>query len=67
MTKFATAGGAAVAALLLTSAASAETLKMQTFLGANASTTKAFEEMAAGLKEATAGEVDIEVLPGGSV
>lgn len=47
--------------------ASAETFKMQTFLGANASTTKAFEKMAADLKSATDGEVEIEVLPGGAV
>ncbi|MEM8749181.1 MAG: TRAP transporter substrate-binding protein DctP [Pseudomonadota bacterium] len=47
--------------------AQAETFKMQTFLGAKASTTKAFEEMAAKLKADTGGEVDITVLPGKAV
>ncbi|WP_419908198.1 TRAP transporter substrate-binding protein DctP [Hoeflea sp.] len=42
-------------------------LKMQTFLGANASTTKAFEAMAAQLKTNTNGEVEITVLPGRAV
>ncbi len=47
--------------------AQAEALKMQTFLGAKASTTKAFEEMAAALKADTGGAVDITVLPGKAV
>ncbi len=47
--------------------AHAEAMKMQTFLGANASTTKAFEEMASQLKTDTGGEVDITVLPGKAV
>ncbi|MDJ0895523.1 MAG: TRAP transporter substrate-binding protein DctP [Alphaproteobacteria bacterium] len=55
------------AAALLAGAAQAETFKMQTFLGANASTTKAFEKMAADLKASTNGEVDITVLPGKAV
>ncbi|MEM9011720.1 MAG: TRAP transporter substrate-binding protein DctP [Pseudomonadota bacterium] len=59
---------AATATLALaTGAAGAETFKMQTFLGANASTTQAFEAMAADLAEATDGAVQIEVLPGGAV
>ena len=58
---------AAVSAIVLSNAASAAELKMQTFLGANASTTKAFEAMAAQLKEDTDGDVAITVLPGGSV
>ena len=58
----------AAASLLLTTAlAGAETFKMQTFLGANASTTKAFEAMAEKLAADTNGEVEIEVLPGGAV
>ncbi|MEX0337855.1 MAG: TRAP transporter substrate-binding protein DctP [Arenibacterium sp.] len=59
------AGVAAFA--MLTCAASAETFKMQTFLGANASTTKAFEAMAAQLAEDTGGAIKIEVLPGRAV
>lgn len=51
----------------LWSPAQAETFKMQTFLGAKASTTKAFEEMAAKLKADTAGAIAIEVLPGKAV
>lgn len=57
----------AASAVAFTCTASAAELKMQTFLGANASTTKAFEAMAAQLKEDTGGEVAITVLPGGSV
>ena len=59
---------AGVAALaLMGGAAAAETFKMQTFLGATASTTKAFEAMAAQLAEDTNGAVQIEVLPGRAV
>ena len=59
---------AGAAALALTGGvASAETFKMQTFLGANASTTKAFEAMAAQLAEDTGGAIEIDVLPGGAV
>ncbi|MEO1142803.1 MAG: TRAP transporter substrate-binding protein DctP, partial [Pseudomonadota bacterium] len=58
--------GAALLALT-TGGAAAETLKMQTFLGANASTTKAFEEMAAKLEADTDGAIKIEVLPGRAV
>ena len=47
--------------------ASAEEFRMQTFLGATAATTVAFEQMAADLAEATNGEVQITVLPGGAV
>lgn len=54
-------------ALCLAIPAQAESFKMQTFLGANAVTTKAFEEMAAELKAATGGEVDIQVFPSGAV
>ncbi|MBF9030406.1 hypothetical protein HKCCE3408_08360 [Rhodobacterales bacterium HKCCE3408] len=54
-------------ALLAAGTASAEEFRMQTFLGATAATTVAFEEMAAGLAEATGGEVEITVLPGGAV
>ena len=57
--------GALLASLTLPAAA--EDFKMQTFLGANASTTKAFEEMAKSLKEATNGAVNITVLPGKAV
>ncbi|WP_299613271.1 TRAP transporter substrate-binding protein DctP [uncultured Tateyamaria sp.] len=57
----------AASAVALTGAATAAELKMQTFLGANASTTKAFEAMAAQLNEDTGGEVAITVLPGGAV
>lgn len=64
LTKF-LAGAAALA--LIAGAASAETFKMQTFLGANASTTKAFEAMAAQLAEDTDGAIQIEVLPGRAV
>ncbi len=49
------------------STAQAESFKMQTFLGAGASTTKAFEAMAAKLKKDTSDEVDITVLPGKAV
>lgn len=56
-----------VSALALTSAAQAAELKMQTFLGATASTTVAFEEMAAELAEKTNGEIKITVLPGRAV
>ncbi len=52
---------------LATSAAMAEEIRMQTFLGATAATTVAFEEMAAELAQATNGEVEITVLPGGAV
>ncbi len=48
-------------------AAAAEDFQMQTFLGATAATTVAFEEMAAELAEATNGEIQITVLPGGAV
>ena len=58
--------GAAVLAVMAGGAA-AETFKMQTFLGATAATTKAFEEMAAQLKADTDGEVDIQVFPSGAV
>lgn len=53
--------------VLAAGGASAETFKMQTFLGANASTTKAFEAMATKLAEDTGGAIEIEVLPGGAV
>ncbi|WP_299790461.1 TRAP transporter substrate-binding protein DctP [uncultured Marivita sp.] len=55
------------AAALLAGGASAESFKMQTFLGANASTTKAFEAMAEQLAADTDGAIQIEVLPGGAV
>ncbi|WP_299690758.1 TRAP transporter substrate-binding protein DctP [uncultured Tateyamaria sp.] len=58
---------AAASAVALAGAAGAAELKMQTFLGANASTTKAFEAMAAQLNADTDGAVAITVLPGGSV
>lgn len=45
----------------------AETFRMQTFLGATAATTKAFEEMAAQLKTDTGGAIDIQVFPSGAV
>lgn len=48
-------------------AAAAEDFQMQTFLGATAATTVAFEEMAAELAETTNGEIQITVLPGGAV
>lgn len=57
----------AAALALMAGAASAETFKMQTFLGANASTTKAFEAMATQLAEDTDGAIEIEVLPGRAV
>ncbi len=57
----------ALAVCALSQTAMAETFKMQTFLGANAATTLAFEKMAAELKEKTGGEVEIEVLPSGAV
>ena len=53
--------------LTIATAASAEPFKMQTFLGANAATTKAFEAMAAKLKADTNGEVDVQVFPSGAV
>lgn len=52
---------------LAAGAVSAEEFRMQTFLGATAATTVAFEEMAAELAETTNGEVQITVLPGGAV
>jgi len=52
---------------LAATTATAEEFRMQTFLGATAATTVAFEEMAAVLAEATDGEVEITVLPGGAV
>ena len=59
---------AASAALILSAAAAgAETFKMQTFLGASAATTTAFEEMAEKLKADTDGEVDIQVFPARAV
>lgn len=58
---------AAGSLLIAAASASAETLQMQTFLGANASTTKAFEAMAAKVAEETGGEVTIVVLPGKAV
>lgn len=58
---------ACASALALSGAAHAESFKMQTFLGANASTTKAFEAMAEALRAETGGAVDITVLPGGAV
>ena len=58
--------GGAIAAVA-TTAAMAEEIRMQTFLGATAATTIAFEEMAADLAETTGGEVEITVLPGGAV
>ncbi|MEM7644266.1 MAG: TRAP transporter substrate-binding protein DctP [Pseudomonadota bacterium] len=57
----------AASALALATAAQAETFKMQTFLGATAATTTAFEEMAADLAEATDGAVEIQVFPSGAV
>ena len=57
----------ATTAFLLFGSAQAERFRMQTFLGENATTTIAFQEMADALREATDGEVDIEVLPGGAV
>ncbi|MEM6944431.1 MAG: TRAP transporter substrate-binding protein DctP [Pseudomonadota bacterium] len=57
----------ALSLLALAGAAHAEEFKMQTFLGATASTTVAFEAMAAELAEATNGEVQITVLPGRAV
>ncbi len=59
---------AGVTALALVSGpAFAETFRMQTFLGATAATTKAFEEMAAQLKTDTDGAIDIQVFPSGAV
>ena len=54
-------------AMALAGTAGAAELKMQTFLGATASTTQAFEVMAAKLAEDTGGEIEITVLPGGAV
>jgi len=62
-----TATAAAAAVLAAAVSVQAAELKMQTFLGAGASTTKAFEQMAADLKAATNGEVAITVLPGRAV
>lgn len=62
-----TLAAAGALALCLSGAAQAESFKMQTFLGANASTTKAFEAMAAKLKTDTDGAIDITVLPGKAV
>ena len=59
--------GTFASVLAMTVATGATEFKMQTFLGANASTTKAFEAMADELREQTGGEVDITVLPGGAV
>ena len=67
MKSISTIAGAISGALLLAGTAHAAEFKMQTFLGANASTTKAFEAMASELAEATNGEVQITVLPGGAV
>ncbi|MDG4648715.1 TRAP transporter substrate-binding protein DctP [Roseibacterium sp. SDUM158017] len=53
--------------VLAAGAVSAEEFRMQTFLGATAATTQAFEAMAIELAEATDGEVEISVLPGGAV
>lgn len=58
---------AALAAALAAGTAAAEEFRMQTFLGANASTTKAFEAMAERLAGETGGRVEITVLPGGAV
>lgn len=58
--------GAAILALTATTA-SAETFRMQTFLGPTAATTLAFEAMAERLREETEGAIDITVLPGGAV
>lgn len=52
---------------LIATTTAAEEFQMQTFLGATAATTLAFEAMAAELAEATNGEVEITVLPGGAV
>lgn len=57
--------GAAIG--LLATPAIAEDFRMQTFLGATAATTTAFEEMAAELAVATNNEVEIKVFPAGSV
>ncbi|MEM8664491.1 MAG: TRAP transporter substrate-binding protein DctP [Pseudomonadota bacterium] len=57
---------ALVVALAATPAA-AETFRMQTFLGAGAATTTAFEKMASDLNEATGGEVAIDVFPAGAI
>ncbi|MBW4706314.1 TRAP transporter substrate-binding protein DctP [Roseobacter sp. YSTF-M11] len=57
-----------VAALaLMAGAATAETFKMQTFLGVTAATTTAFEDMAASLKERSGGAIEIQVFPSGAV
>jgi TRAP-type C4-dicarboxylate transport system substrate-binding protein len=53
--------------VLAAGAVSAEEFRIQTFLGATAATTQAFEQMAADVAEATGGEVQITVLPGGAV
>jgi len=52
---------------LASGAALADEIRMQTFLGATAATTVAFQEMAAELAETTGGAVQITVLPGGAV
>lgn len=62
-----TLAAASAALILATGAAGAETFRMQTFLGANASTTKAFEDMAARLADETDGAIEIEVLPGRAI
>lgn len=58
--------GTALSAMA-TGLAGAEEFQMQTFLGATAATTLAFEGMAAELAEATDGQIEITVLPGGAV
>lgn len=57
---------AAMAAMLAVPA-TAETFRMQTFLGPTATTTLAFEAMADRLRAETGGAIDITVLPGGAV
>lgn len=54
-------------AVLIAGSAHAESFRMQTFLGATATTTTAFEAMADRLREETGGAIDITVLPGGAV
>ncbi|MEM9205396.1 MAG: TRAP transporter substrate-binding protein DctP [Pseudomonadota bacterium] len=58
---------ASAAVALMGGVAHAETFKMQTFLGATASTTVAFEEMSEKLAADTDGAIQIEVLPGRAV
>jgi TRAP-type mannitol/chloroaromatic compound transport system substrate-binding protein len=57
----------AALAALLAGSATAETFRMQTFLGPTAATTTAFEAMADRLRTETGGAIDITVLPGGAV